>query len=257
MDARSPIAVVLLLALVIVAGAGPVYADFGYTNVNLPIFPEEKNHAEILYDIYGQNFTASGVDYVGDGGITARRVYDFDDIVYNTTHVYNHSPNDVDQIWTDGTVTVTALAKYASYTQAFGWNGGGLGTDFVELVNHGDIGEDGVSFQITSGSQFLWGYQAKGNPYCGWWAPGLEWWSKPDAHCHCIGEDHMVTYFIEGASETEAVWAIFMEDLRFFGSPPSDRDYNDFVVEIRAIPEPGSILLLGLGALALLRKRKA
>jgi hypothetical protein len=64
----------------------------------------------------------------------------------------------------------------------------------------------------------------------------------------------MVTYFMEGVSSTETVWTIFMEDLRLY---ESDLDYNDFVVEIRAVPEPGSILLLGLGALALLRKRKA
>jgi hypothetical protein len=48
-----------------------------------------------------------------------------------------------------------------------------------------------------------------------------------------------------------------MEDLRFYDCPPSDRDYNDFVVEIRAIPEPASVLLLGFGAITLLRKRKS
>jgi hypothetical protein len=46
-----------------------------------------------------------------------------------------------------------------------------------------------------------------------------------------------------------------MEDLRFYDCPPSDRDYNDFVVEIRAIPEPATIALLGLGGLLLRRKK--
>jgi hypothetical protein len=66
----------------------------------------------------------------------------------------------------------------------------------------------------------------------------------------------MVTYFMQGASPTETVWTIFMEDVRF--TDGSDKDYNDFVVEIRAIPEPATICLLALGSLALLgRKRKS
>jgi hypothetical protein len=48
------------------------------------------------------------------------------------------------------------------------------------------------------------------------------------------------------------VWTIFMEDLRFVNS---DRDYNDFVVEIRAVPEPATICLLALGSLALLGRK--
>jgi hypothetical protein len=252
---RNLFALVMLLTLVI--GGVSAFADpgFGYTSVNPPP-GSEKSHAQILKDIYGQNFTldgAGGRDYVGDNGITAKRVYDFDDIFYDITHVYKHEPNDVDQIWTDGAVTVTAFAKYASYHQAFGWNGGGLDTDFQPLVDDTDIGGPGISFSITSGEEFLWGYQAN---RCDWWEPDmeLEWWSKPDKQNHCVGEDHMVTYFMDGVSSTETVWLIFMEDMRLY---ESDQDYNDFVVEIRAVPEPGSILLLGLGALALLRKRRA
>lgn len=255
MRIKSSAALATLIASVIAWVTIPAFADpgFGYTDVNnVPPSPE-KNHAQILEDIYGGTFTADGLNYTsgGPGGnINAMRVYDFDDIEYNTTHVYNHTPNDVDQIWTDGEVTVTAIAKYASYLQAFGWNEGGLGTDFYLLVDQGDIGGPGVSFTITAGEQFLWGYQAIGNPRC---EPGLEWWSWTDENYS--NEDHMVTYFMEGADPSYAVWTIFMEDVRF--TDGSDRDYNDFVVEIRAVPEPASILLLGLGALALLRKRKA
>ena len=63
----------------------------------------------------------------------------------------------------------------------------------------------------------------------------------------------MVTYYIEGASADEAVWLIFIEDVKL--TEGSDRDYNDFVVEIRAIPEPLTIGLLAFGAL-FLRRRK-
>jgi hypothetical protein len=57
----------------------------------------------------------------------------------------------------------------------------------------------------------------------------------------------------------------FMEDLlgdsRYKGNLGSDFDYNDFLTVIRAkptvVPEPGTICLLGLGALTALRRRRA
>jgi hypothetical protein len=245
MRVKSSAALLMLIASVCAVGTIPAFADpgFDYTYINNNPPGNELDHAEILSYVYNQNFTASGQNYVGNGGITAYRAYDKDDIAYNTTHVYNHEPTDVDQIWTDGAVTVTAIAKYASYQQAFGWNGDGLGTDFHLLVDQSDIGGPGESFTITEGEQFLWGYQAIGSS-------SLEWWSL---NAENNGEDHMVTYLMGGVSSTTTVWALFMEDLPF---SQSDKDYNDFVVEIRAIPEPASILLLGLGTLALLRKRK-
>lgn len=244
----------IVIVLAIIGVGTSAFAEFGYTTINPPP-TGEKGHAQILNDIYNQNFTASGLNYVSDGGITAYRVYDYnDDMLYNTTHVDAYNSNGVDQIWIEGgTITVTALAEYASYTQAFGWNTGGQeGNNFTELVDQDDIGEAGISFHVTSDAQFLWGYRAEGSPHCGWWPPSLEWWSYTEENNN--NEDHMVTYFIEGVSSGETVWVIFMEDLRFC---ESDKDYNDFVVEIRAAPEPASILLLGLGTLALLKKRRA
>jgi hypothetical protein len=245
----------VVIAAFVAISATSAFGVYGYTPINPPV-PEwgEPNHREIFDGIYGGTFEPQGVNYINggvNGDINAWRVYDFDDLYNDTTHVYAHDPCDVDQIWTDGDVTVTAYAKYASYQQAFGWNGGGLGTEFELLVDETDIGGAGVVFSITQGEQFLWGYQAT---RCPWWGPGMEWWSKPDKHSHCVGEDHMVTYFIEGASPDETVYAIFMEDVRF--TEGSDRDYNDFVVEIRAIPEPATLLLFGLGGLTLLKRRK-
>jgi hypothetical protein len=248
----------VLVILVAVMVTSPIYGGYGYTTVNAPP-TGEKTQEEIIESIYGGNFTQDGVNYIGGGilgNINAYRVYDFDDLIADTTHVYNHTENDVDQIWTDGVVTVTAYAKYALWEQSFGWNGGGTsGTNFQELVNYTDIGGPGETFTITSGQQFLWGMQAEGDSRCPWWyTEQEEWWSRQSENGWCgAGEDHMISYYIEGASPSEAVWLIFMEDVKF--SDGSDKDYNDFVVEIRAIPEPLTIGLLALGAL-FVRRRK-
>lgn len=189
--------VVLLAALIITVCVTPVSGGYGYTPVSDATSPE-KDHAEILADIYGGPFTADGENYLAGGpgdNIDAFRVYDFDD-EFIRIHVLNGGPGDVDQIWTDGTVTVTAEAKYASYEQSFGWNGGGLGTTYTELLTDADVGNGAVEFII--GGDFLLGYQATSQS---WWDPGLEWWSL-NSENHST-EDHLVTYFIDGTAQTK------------------------------------------------------
>ena len=106
--------------------------------------------------IYGGNWVAdvNGVDFSNDAGITAKRVYDFngpDEIV----HVLTGNQDDVDQTWTDGTVTVSAQVKWADHDQSFGWNGGGLGTSYNVLLTDADLNGDSVPIEITG--DFLWG----------------------------------------------------------------------------------------------------
>ncbi|MFA5422602.1 MAG: PEP-CTERM sorting domain-containing protein [Phycisphaerae bacterium] len=244
-----------LICLLFIAGAVPLYATFGYSYVNPnPPIQTEKNHAEILADTYGGAFTADGHNFVGSGastGITAIRVYDFDSITYNTTHIYTHEETDVDQIWSDGVLTITAYARYAAYNQSFGWNGGGTGgQNYQELVNQSDIGGPGHTFEITAGQEFLWGHQAQSRDW--WESDKKEWWSRDSENSWWGSEDHMVTYYMQGAGAGEAVWMIFIEDEKLCDS---DKDYNDFVVEVRAVPEPTTIGLIGLGFLALRRRR--
>ena len=206
----------------------------------------EPTMVNIFGGIYGGTWTNGGPDYT-NGDITAHRVYDFDD-GQERIHIVNGDQFDIDQVWTDGIATVTAQAKYASLEQSFGWNQGGTDPcNYQELLSYdGDSGVivDGPVVEIDIEGDFLWGIRPNSD----------EWWSKMSLN-EDGGSDHLITFFVEGASaEDESVWLLFWEDLP---SSSWDQDYQDFVIEIRAtVPEPTTICLFGLGGLALLRKRK-
>lgn len=241
--------VVLLAALMIAAGGSPSFADPdpGHTTVQYPGFnPDEPNHWQILGDIYGGTFTGSGTDLgygmwtvFSNGPITAYRINDWNGEEFSL-NIISNGPDDVDQIWTNGITTVTAEAKYAAFEQSFGWNNGGLGiSDYNEIITHHDVGNGPV--KLTIEGDFLWGMQPD----------SYQWWSKDSLNSD--GTDHMVTYKIEGLETDWTVWMVFHEDLPYASS---DFDYNDFAIEIRAIPEPATICLLALGSLALLRRKR-
>ncbi|MGB8227217.1 MAG: PEP-CTERM sorting domain-containing protein, partial [Sedimentisphaerales bacterium] len=240
---RSIVAVMgVFLFAIFVASASA--QNFGYTSVCAP--PDgEANHATILSGIYGGTFTKqtsplSGllVDY-SNGTITARRAYDHDDEAVSLNLLTQTLDGEVDQIWTDGQATITAKAKYASLNQSFGWNGGGTGIAYEQLLSDANVGQEGVTFNVDE--DFLWGHKPD----------GYQWWSLEENNSDC--KDHFITYKIEGLGGPDVVWLLFMEDLPL---SQADRDYNDFVVEISAIPEPATIALLAFGSL-LLRKRNS
>jgi hypothetical protein len=75
----------------------------------------------------------------------------------------------------------------------------------------------------------------------------------------------MVTFKVEGLPNQGqyTVWLLFWEDLNLSNEPntlTSDRDFQDMVVEVRAIvPEPatGVLALAGLAAATCVRRRRA
>lgn len=69
-----------------------------------------------------------------------------------------------------------------------------------------------------------------------------------EASLNSNGNDHMVTYSVNGRPNT---FVVAFEDWDFASDPPSDRDYNDLLVEVRftrpellSTPEPQSFLML-------------
>lgn len=236
---------VICAAAMLVSASSNVFGALSYTFVGNPP-AGEATHAEILADIYGGTFASDGVNYNSNIlGIQALRVYDAGDDSSRLNPLIG-SPDNVDQIWIDGPLSVTAKAKYAGYNQAFGWNGGGTGTDYYQLLTASDIGGGGVSLDVTG--DFLWSLLSTSGDY------SELWWSKNSKNDY---EDHMVTYKIEGLAGLGNTWLIFMEDLPL---GLSDKDYNDFVVEITAsagpvVPEPATIALLCFGALLLGKRR--
>lgn len=220
----------------------PAMAQLGYSDW---FENGEPTMVNILGGIYGGTWVDGGPDYT-NGEITVYRVYDFDDLD-ESLHIVNGNQYDIDQIWTDGIATVTAQAKYASLGQSFGWNQGGTDPcNYQELLSYdGPSGviEGGPVVEIEIAGDFLWGIRPNED----------EWWSKMSLNKDG-GSDHLITFYVDGANKNgERVWLLFWEDLP---SPGWDQDYQDFVIEVRAVPEPMTICLFGLGGLALLRKRR-
>jgi hypothetical protein len=217
------------LGLTTVLAASPALAN-SYT----PIAPPpggELSQQEIMDLVYGGTFVQSGVDY-SNGVLTMTRVWDENAGSLTLDLLTGDPAVDVDQVWTDGIAAVTAQAMYADLGQTFGWNGGGAtGGTYNQLLTDADIGGPGVPIAVSG--DMLWGVKP---------TSGDQFWSRDSENAD--GSDHLITYLISGHGGPETRWLTFWEDLP---QGSSDWDYNDFVVEIAAVPEPGTALLIGLG----------
>ncbi len=181
----------------------------------------------------------------------------------NLTRV-DDSPYPGDQIWmnlTDGGTGGIAQAKYAAYSQVFGYIPGVTGGSFVPLFT---VQGSGYAADLTitlSGNSvpgkdtmplLRWG----DDPVHPSGSPDPPLWSSLQSD-NADGVDHMLTWKITGnAGHPDNVignYVIAWEDLDFRGL--TDKDYNDLVVEIHGaapVPEASTLILFGSGLSGLL-----
>ncbi len=244
----------------------------------------EKTHGEILNLLYGGNFVhtgPTGLDYT-NGDFYIQRIPDRltvgqqVEIGQAASSLYEYT----DQVWSDRFERIEAHYRFAGYEQDFGYiteNQPAIASisssaDYHKLLevtwqhygpNYEPIGIT-ATMPDLEGADFYWGRNRINGLFS----------SKEDQNRD--GLDHLLTYKVipltetffdegeEGPIDLTRNFLLFWEDQTQNDNVHSydigDWDYNDLVVEVQAqyntVPEPAALSLIGLGGLALLRRRR-
>lgn len=224
-----------ILAGVAILFSAPAFATATALNIGDPWNPlnpaDELNVYEIFNTLYGTSYTSSAE-------LSGLEV--------------------PDQVFDEGntSITVDAMARYAGSRQHFGiYQPTGLpGASLTELFYITSGGLLSLPSQtINPSGEFGFYLDPEGgraNPFI--------WFSEESLNG---GQDHAILFRTPDPNVYLMVWA----DLNFTRGGDADFDYNDLVIELTInrgiIPEPASMLLLGLGvstmALRQMRKRSA
>ena len=233
----------------------------GFTRVT---GPGEMSIKGLLDGIYGAtdfvpNLQNAGTYSSASTGITAVRVDDYG--VGSPLHLlYGYAgggpvpSSGDDSYWTDGIATITAEAKYSSYSQAFGYTDAAGYHELFEYTGPSGLIAPGTvmgSVDLT-GTNWVWDRsEATGDAL-----PGANHWqSAPSGNSDYL--DHMITFEILGpiVPENGKVWLLLWDDDVYGG----ESDFNDFAVQIVAIPAPAAVVMgvFGLGLVGWWMRRYA
>jgi hypothetical protein len=244
------------LAATITAFGGRASSAFGaFTTINAPIFAED-NRVQILSNVYGGTFTPVGPDNLNytNGSITATRVNDLYQPLVDPapTIIGGGGPIYDDQVWNGAFTLASAQAVFGDFHQEFGYFDGASGGTYVKLF---DV--TGIHYDATGEADLS---QLSGHTLR--WARGGEdrVWSS-QIYDNSDQKDHMVTYQISGLQDNKLTWLLMWEDKKV-GEIFADFDYNDLVVELKAlpradVPEPTALMPLAFVGLAGLRRKRA
>jgi hypothetical protein len=212
-----------------------------------PPRPGELGHREILDALYGGSFSAQDVDYVNGGltgAVSAIRQEDFLFPMGVMSLTAGDDDSAADALWTDGSFTAFAVARYATEPHQFGFDRGSGYEHLLTATGTGVNVSEGTSMDLTAET---WSWVLEGTGCQG------VFYSEPQRNSD--RHDHMVTYRIDGLDRDGATWLLFWEDEAGFFGLGSDRDFNDLVVEVRTAPEPASVAMMILGGLVMLVRR--
>ncbi len=207
-------------------------------------------HEDILETVYGGDFQVSGPDLLSGagGGVDAIR---FDDSLApnNVINMLTTQQGEAsDRFWSDAEISAKAIWRRAIFTQQFGFDRGN-GFELLFDVNGDNENVTGSASVDLRGETWSWVRRDQDGT--------RPWSSDPGMNPDFL--DHMVTYELTGLEREGRTFLIFIEDLYGVHTSAggiSDRDFDDLVIEVTAIPEPASAMLLAFGAMALLRRRR-